>query len=77
MCLPCLGEEMVARESQPPQSNVVSTLKARLVTGQHDDRKMWVCNECNGQWFWLYAGGGIQCASCDADQSTSIRTFLQ
>lgn len=77
MCLPCLSEQLAALDKPPLQSNVVSILKARPVTGQQDSRKMWVCGECGGQWFWLYAGGDIQCASCDADQSTTIRTFLQ
>lgn len=76
LCLPCLSEEEAAREARRPvPGNVVSIQKARPVVGCNETRKMWICNSCGGQWFWLYAGGDIQCAGCDEEQG-SIRTFL-
>ena len=55
--------------------NVVSIIKARPVLGQTETRKLWTCNACDSQWFWLYGDGSIQCATCDNEQ-LAIRTFL-
>lgn len=76
LCPACLAEEQAAREmTKETPSNVVPIQKARPVLDQNETRKMWVCNTCGGQWFWLYAGGDIQCAGCDKEQVT-IRTFM-